>query len=57
MFRRLPDFNSIENVWSFIKFKLKDYTIKNKKDLGEKIKEILNSIPVSYIKSSYHSFP
>jgi len=52
-----PDLNPIEHVWSYIKLKLTEKTIKNKKQLIEELFNIWNGIPKEYIKSLYYSMP
>ena len=52
-----PDLNPIENVWAYIEVELKKHVIKNKSQLAEKINEIWNNIPPSYIKKLNMSIP
>ena len=52
-----PDMNPIEHVWSYISIRLAEKDIKNKKQLWEEIREIWNTIPLSYIRSLYDSIP
>ncbi len=52
-----PDLNPIENVWAFIKQKLKNYEIKSRSFLIEKVTEIWGSISPNYIKRLYDGMP
>ena len=50
-----PDLNPIENIWAFIKNKLRKETIKNIKELESKIKSIWTNIDINMIHNLINS--
>lgn len=45
-----PDLIPIENVWSYIKLKLAEYSPKSKEELKNLISQIWNEIPADFLK-------
>lgn len=52
-----PDINVIEHLWSELKVKVQQHSIKNKNDLKKAISEEWNKIPVSYCEKLVKSIP
>lgn len=53
-----PDLNPIENVWSYMKYKLKNRTITSLKSLEDAIKEMwVKDMPLSYFQKLAASMP
>ena len=52
-----PDINIIENVWQFLKMKVKKKSPKNKTELIKAIFQSWEEIDISYIRKLYESFP
>jgi len=52
-----PDLNPIEHVWSYMKLKLTEKEVKNKKQLITEIFNIWHAIPNDFIRNLYDSMP
>lgn len=52
-----PDMNPIETCWAYVYSKLEKKVIKKKSELIEEILTIWYSIPISFIRKLYESFP
>ena len=59
---KAPDLNGVENVWNKVETDLKELRkregwLKNREELIERLKQILDGIPNSYFKKLYASYP
>ena len=59
---KAPDLNGVENVWNKVETDLKELGKregwpKNREELIERLKQILDGIPNSYFKKLYASYP
>lgn len=52
-----PDLNPIENLWAYLKFRLRNYETKNIDQLWTNVCNEFNNIPNSYITKLYDSVP
>ena len=59
---KAPDLNGVENVWNKVETDLKELGKregwpKNREELIERLKQILDGIPNSYFKKLHASYP
>lgn len=52
-----PDANIIENLWSYMSWKLRNMSFQNTNDYWKAIQEVWYNIPTSYIHVLYQSMP